>query len=128
MRRKTAEEIAAGKGARWLDKHHPGWFEKIDLRLLRLQNTRMCILGQCFGEFWAALTQITGEDEGGERGSKWARVYGFNAARTTRDTLVKGSYERLGLAWAPLVAIRQVKAAQAPLVDVLPSSATETAA
>jgi hypothetical protein len=39
------------RGIRWLDKEHPGWHKKIDLRILDLNQCRKCVLGQLFGDF-----------------------------------------------------------------------------
>lgn len=119
----TTEERAARKGARWLDKNHPGWAQKIDIRTLQMRNGYQCVLGQCFGGFWAALEKITKRSRRSDvaeraKANKWATDYGFQA-QTRADGLQarNGSYERLGLAWAPLVAIRQMRETLHPTED-----------
>lgn len=47
---KTIKERVAA-GARWLDKHEPGWADQIDGTALRMENSRMCVLGQVYGSF-----------------------------------------------------------------------------
>lgn len=46
---KTAEKrlrAAARRGARHLDKHHPGWADLVDLGTLTMSNGAVCVLGQ----------------------------------------------------------------------------------
>jgi hypothetical protein len=38
------ERVAAG--AAWLDEHHPGWVDRIDLNVLDLESPCFCVLGQ----------------------------------------------------------------------------------
>jgi hypothetical protein len=43
-----AKRVAAG--AAFLDKHEPGWVERIDLDRLNLNHTCNCVLGQAFAD------------------------------------------------------------------------------
>lgn len=106
---KSAEQRAAERGARWLDRNRPGWADSIDIRSLDLEYHTQCVLGQCFGDYYDALNEFRPGDI--DRDEQWARSHGFNCQQTADGQNDKpGSYERLGLAWAPLVAVRQMKA------------------
>jgi hypothetical protein len=35
---------------RFLDKHYPGWADKVDLRKLAMASTKNCIIGQVTGK------------------------------------------------------------------------------
>lgn len=37
---------SAARGAAWLDKHCPKWWEHIDILELKMNNSSVCILGQ----------------------------------------------------------------------------------
>lgn len=65
----------------------------------------MCVLGQCFGDFYDALhDQLKPrKTEGGNL--TWAEQHGFVVPSAYQNN---GSYERLAFAWAPLIAVRQV--------------------
>lgn len=100
------EKMAAKAGAKWLDKNNPVWVEKIDLRTLRMDHGGFCILGQCYGGYFDALNSLKPNDA--DHDERWARAHGFNCLLTSAGRDKNGSYERLALAWAPLVAVRQV--------------------
>lgn len=51
-----ADRVAAG--AAWLDEHHPGWVDRIDLDRLNLADRKACVLGQMFGDFNAAPSEL----------------------------------------------------------------------
>ena len=108
MAKKSAEQEAAERGARWLDKHEPKWAEGINLSLLDLEDETQCVLGQCYGDYYDALNELRPQDE--ELDQSWARAHGFNCQLTAAGNDKGGSYERLALAWAPLIAYRQMKA------------------
>ena len=101
---------AAQVGAKWLDTIHPGWAMKIDLKTLQLRNENLCVLGQCFGNFWAALDEYAPKQMNHFLNSSWVVKHGFNLDDAT--SMNNGAYERLGLAWAPLIAVRQVNGGQ----------------
>jgi hypothetical protein len=105
----SKSEIAAivMKGVRWLDKHKPGWAEHIDLHTLRMENSRQCVLGQCYGDFWNALERVTGKSRRTETVEDWAVARGF---MVDGNGVADGRYERLALEWAPHIAARQMQA------------------
>ncbi|KXK63382.1 hypothetical protein AWW66_03450 [Micromonospora rosaria] len=39
-------------GVAWLDQHHPGWADRIDVDVLDLDDSLSCVLGQVVGDFW----------------------------------------------------------------------------
>ena len=45
-------------GSEFLDKKYPDWPGIINSRTLRLNNCRMCILGQLFGHFMLGLERM----------------------------------------------------------------------
>lgn len=106
--RRTVEEVAAGRGAKYLDETLSGWAAKIDLRTLRMASPNVCILGQCFGNFFEQLRKLHNGEAFSDTAKTWAVHHGFNAQMTSKGQAVGGSYERLAFAWAPLVAVRQI--------------------
>ncbi|SCL32131.1 hypothetical protein GA0070616_4393 [Micromonospora nigra] len=46
--------IRVGRGVAWLDQHHPGWHDLVNLRELDMDDSCGCVLGQVIGDFWAA--------------------------------------------------------------------------
>lgn len=36
------------RGAAWLDAHVPGWFDRVDLDILNMTSSDLCIFGQVF--------------------------------------------------------------------------------
>lgn len=51
-------ERRVAAGAVFLDKHHPGWEQKINLRTLNIQCGTSCILGQLYGKFSKAILPL----------------------------------------------------------------------
>ena len=43
------------KGAKFLDTKMPGWYNKIDISRLNINNSCNCIIGQLYGNFWEEL-------------------------------------------------------------------------
>lgn len=62
-------EVTAGIA--WLDKHEPGWAERIDLEILRLASKEDCIVCQVAGieDFGRALSIL---------GLEWGYSLGFS--------------------------------------------------
>lgn len=98
-----AERVAAG--AAFLDEHDPGWWERINLGRLDLNDTCNCVLGQAFA------------DE-----SEWAnRCYdsGYDYARARFDLPARGAplgfdttddyepYEPLAAEWTRVITGRR---------------------
>jgi hypothetical protein len=88
------------RGAAWLDRHRPGWEQRINLDTLRLENCALCVLGQEFGSFYAGVTSSYGDgwfvnDE--SPGRHWAWECGFVLNRDEIDldhnTAPLGQYE-----------------------------------
>src|SRR5262245_51450155 len=102
----SPEVKAARKGARFLDKRVPGWFRKIRTRELDLSDPNVCILGQCFNGFSEGLAALLGEAtwDTVDRDNKFAVSHGFEVMS---EDVYDGAYERLGLAWLPLIKERR---------------------
>lgn len=47
----TTTEARVGEGAKWLDRHKPGWLGQINLNRLDLATCGECVLGQTFGDY-----------------------------------------------------------------------------
>lgn len=60
--------VRVSAGAKWLDEHHPGWVDKIDLESLDLNDCAECVLGQLFGDFHEAVERFDMVDLGYSRG------------------------------------------------------------
>ena len=46
------------KGAKFLDKVHPGWHKEINLDQLRLGNSKQCLLGSLYNDFYWGLDAL----------------------------------------------------------------------
>lgn len=118
----TIEEKAVRRGARYLDKKVPNWFRKVKVSMLRMQYGDVCILGQCFGDYFAALKKLHPRrtDLYGDKNDVWGARHGFYALNGhdvrsgqypgVNDAVVEnndGTWERLGLAWAPEIRARR---------------------
>jgi hypothetical protein len=94
-----AERVAAG--AAWLDEHRPGWVERVNLDTLDLGDSCECVLGQEYGDFWKAPTEVIFEDY----------VRGFNRSSSRDDS---SAYEPLTAAWRVLIEARRSTPTGAP--------------
>lgn len=45
-------------GAKFLDKHHPGWYNEIKITTLNMDDGEKCVLGQLYGSFLAARLKL----------------------------------------------------------------------
>lgn len=114
--KKYSTAAAVQKGIKWLDKNEPEWAMKIDLRTLRMDIGQQCMLGQCFGEYFNKIQELMppkneayGATDAEERKqTKWAVERGFHAHYNASGRTPNGAWEKLGLAWAPHIATRQV--------------------
>jgi hypothetical protein len=52
------------RGAKWLDKHEPGWEKKVNPKLLNMSAGTACILGQVYGDHDNADDWTNGYDIG----------------------------------------------------------------
>lgn len=106
----TREEKAARRGARYLDKTLPGWAAKIDLRTLDMDSPEHCVIGQTVGDYYKGMDAFGHPDAADEH---WVFDHGFNLRFSHKWTKADEhrAYDRLVCAWAPLIALRLVKAA-----------------
>lgn len=89
-------EQRVDRGARLLDQHLPGWYERINVDALQMQNSCRCILGQLHGGNYTRgrveLGIVAGESS----------QYGFNASQML--------YERLKDLWIKEIELRRLAA------------------
>lgn len=95
------------RGLKFLNKTHPRWWTAIDLNILNMESSRLCILGQCFSDFFKALEGIADRDM--SRDHVWAARHGFDV-EITGNGAPNGAYEYLTLLWADIIIKLQVKA------------------
>src|SRR5688500_4333809 len=50
------------KGAAWLDANRPGWFTRVSLRTLQLEDGCRCVLGQVFGRHYCEVRERVSPD------------------------------------------------------------------
>lgn len=81
-------------GVAWLDQHHPGWADRIDVDVLDLGDCYSCVLGQVLGDFWTA--SITYDQ---------AAVMGFEVTSVPDYSREQAALERL---WRDVIEQRQV--------------------
>jgi hypothetical protein len=136
VQRRQDEAACVARGAALLDEKLPGWHERIDLEILDLSETSVCVLGQLFEEpikvpLWVrqrfsaradALTAGYPEEVADELvcdsnyfagvyvlglGQADAREYGFNVRVSEDYETYYTTYEGLDLAWGAEVQRRQ---------------------
>ena len=98
--------VTAARGAEYLDTNHPGWYRKVRITDLDMSNSKVCILGFCFGDYWEALAKITSKPifRASDNDERWAVTHGFNVPAFLQ---MQGGYERLALSWLPLIRERR---------------------
>jgi len=91
--------LRAGRGAEWLDKHEPGWHERVDLQLFDMRVCAWCIVGQVMGSYTQGLWDLglTSED---------APDYGFDQAAGVDPIAIAADYAALREAWTTLILAR----------------------
>lgn len=123
----TAEQAhrAAAKGAEWLDKKCPHWFNEIDVDKLKMSDPFVCVLGQTaeciLGRpvslfntgYTSVLRQLSIVDS-----SAWAKRHGFDIPIPTQIRLGVVSekvarYEMLQIAWLEIIRARREAAVPA---------------
>lgn len=62
FRIETAARVDAG--AKFLDQHHPGWDQLIDLARLNLESSDDCVLGQLYGSYGRGLDRLFPRKDG----------------------------------------------------------------
>jgi hypothetical protein len=93
---RVAGRVAAG--AARLDKHEPGWADRIDLDQLDLSSDCRCVLGQLHGDYGDGLAALCIEF-----GTGASRELGFNYAVGDPDDLTA----ELTAAWRELISRRR---------------------
>lgn len=117
----TAEQAhkAAAKGAEWLDKKCPTWFNEINVDTLKLSDPFVCVLGQTapciLGKplrlFQSGYASVLRAQEVADQ-SAWARRLGFDVPTPTRIHMNLVSermarYEMLQIAWLEIIRARR---------------------
>ena len=100
----TTIQCRVVKGVAWLDRHKRGWAHSIKLKTLVLESPSYCVLGQVFGDFWAALGQCQPKMTCPQQ-LTWAVRHGFADSEDSSSPACY--YYRLGLAWRPYIIRRQ---------------------
>lgn len=54
----TIIKSRVARGAKFLDKIEPGWYNKIDVSKFDIEDGCDCILGQVYGDFWNAVERV----------------------------------------------------------------------
>ena len=95
------------RGAQWLDKEHPGWWNKVPTVGLDMEKCGYCVLGHVITVFkWEELWFRT-------HGDGWGVSHGFNLGDTyDRDDL----WQPLGNLWVEQIIQRR----EAEVADLLP--------
>jgi hypothetical protein len=88
------EQIDAG--AKWLDENDPGWELKIDLSEFDIASCHHCVLGQLYGDWMEAITEV-----GGEQKLIWSASHGFNLSIVDQEHEEK--YDLLEQGWIQLI-------------------------
>lgn len=109
----TVEEFIprAEKGAEWLDKVVPGWFNRINVQQLDMNSCTSCVLGQACGYYWNVINVIDPKHglTGPEKSvSPWSIEHGFAIG----DHRPLKEYKVLREAWVTVILQRQFAAEQ----------------
>ena len=85
---------AAARGAAFLDARCPAWWQEVCPEALNTANCLLCVLGQKYGEFWAAAARLHLSNEG-------LRELGFLMPQEclTSEALYRATVARLNDAW-----------------------------
>lgn len=106
------------KGAAWLDEKRPTWPSLINFNRLRLHSCSQCVLGQCFGSYWAVIDLedkpfgIHGAEQNGV--SPWAIAHGFAVDCDFDNGDGWSEWGVLRECWITVILARRAKAAQVP--------------
>lgn len=96
-------EERVDRGARFLDQQMPGWYQRINVHALQMQNSCLCILGQLHGGNYTRGRQEL-DIAAGE-----SSEYGFNASQRL--------YERLRELWIREIELRKLAASSPVSVE-----------
>lgn len=98
----TTAEKRVKRGAALLDKDLPGWFRKVDVHVLDVQDTARCVVGQCYGS-WIDGTGRLGLRDGVEQSE-----HGFNLAWEEYNSAWEDAYvNELNLLWVKEIEARR---------------------
>jgi len=93
------------KGMEYLDEYAPGWIDKIDLANLNMVNTRFCVLGQVFGNYWDHVVRDGAFWENVPRHHK-VSDYGFQVDNDDYES-IGSPYVALADVWDALITERR---------------------
>lgn len=100
-----SERVA--RGAAWLDDVRPGWRDQVSLTTLTLANSRLCILGQVFGQdderggFWVGTEHLYNAFRGAPEGG--IDVLGFNPYISESDAKINAERFLLEAEWRRVI-------------------------
>lgn len=83
------------RGTEWLDRYQPGWIDRVHVERLEMASVCRCVLGQIFGDFYAAPIDF-----------KQAASLGFDASPD--DTM--HDWVELGGEWRRVITERRAAA------------------
>lgn len=86
----------APAGAALLDEKRPGYADEIDLETFKIDNSRSCVLGQLYGDYWRGKEELFR----GVNDIQQAHSYGF-------ATLYLDDVTQLQAEWVSLIRERQ---------------------
>lgn len=89
-------------GAEYLDHKEPGWYKKIKLEKLHMEEPNSCILGQLHGNFDEAVDKIYNMNTA-------AYVLGFHADADGSYNPDDSYYKKLTAAWKSEIKKRRTK-------------------
>lgn len=64
------------RGAKYLDKYKPGWFNSVDINKIKMSDYRKCILGQLYGTYHQGLQQTVRPNT---LDIEWSEANGFDS-------------------------------------------------
>jgi hypothetical protein len=102
-------------GAAWLDQHHPGWPDRIDLERLEMEHCHRCILGQVIGDYYQAPLELD-----------TAIAYGFDASGSEQPNgsdawfaQLNADFAALATEWTRTIRVRRGEVACCPCVGLI---------
>jgi hypothetical protein len=108
------------EGAKWMDRHRPGWFETLDIELLDISECDVCVLGQICGGFSEVVPP---DGTYSSRGYRWAAAHGFAVffdRYRMEDTMT--AYDALRENWITEVLSRQFAARESQSAESQPAT------
>lgn len=103
----TTETLASrvSEGAKWMDRHRPGWAERIDTNELRMSHCTRCVLGQDRGSYWEVVRFFSRQYE---HDTRWAEAHGFNLREYEQHS--SGMWAALSECWVTEILARRFAA------------------